>query len=126
MMTTLPSPNTINAALSFLPLFEAGVFKESSSHYVVTGECPPHARDLLRSLAALGLTPEGFDWMSWIEQARPYLQHPESIALADADKVARLTAMAVQSDLFNKSLFPHLCSSGVLYHLLLRLRALYT
>ena len=124
MGTKLPSHDTLNAILGFIPLFEEGVFDQASSVYITTGEYPSHVRELLSLLTALEIHPEGFDWMSWIEQARPYLQDPARIAEADAEAVSRLTALAVQSDRFNKSLFPHLCSSGVLHQLLLRLRAL--
>ena len=124
MSTKLPSPDSLNAVLAFIPLFEDGSFKETSSLYVSTGEAGPHAIELQAKLRDLGLVPEGFDWMSWIEQARPYLQDPSSISSAGREDVARLVAMAVESGRFNKSLFPHLCSSGVLHQLLLRLRVL--
>ncbi len=118
------SPPALDAVLAFIPLFEDGVFKETSSVYVSTGEYAPHARELQKKLRELAIAPDGFDWMSWVQQARPYLQNPESISSANAEDVSRLVAMAVESERFNKSLFPHLCSSGVLHHLLLRLRSL--
>lgn len=124
MGTQLPSHDALNAALAFIPLFEEGVFENASSVYITTGEYPLHVKELLSILTALEIHPEGFDWMSWIDQARPYLQDPKKISEADAEVVSRLTALAVQSDRFNKSLFPHLCSSGVLHQLLLRLRVL--
>ncbi len=110
--------------LSFIPLFEQGLFREASSQYVSTGHYSPPAEELLEKLRSAGLAEENFDWMGWIEQARPYLQAPESIGSASLDQVAKLVALATTADRFNKSLFPHLCSSGVLYHLLLRIRAL--
>jgi hypothetical protein len=119
-----PSHDALNAALAFIPIFEEGVFENASSVYITTGEYPLHVKELLSLLTALEIQPDGFDWMSWIDQARPYLQDPKKISEADAEAVSRLTALAVQSDRFNKSLFPHLCSSGVLHQLLLRLRTL--
>jgi Family of unknown function (DUF6508) len=118
------SSNSFSDLESFIPLFEAGIFKEASSLYVSTGEYLPQATDLLAKLRASNIALADFDWLTWVAEARPYLQNPSQIASASFDDVAKLTTIAIHSDKFNKSLFPHLCSSGFLHQLLLRIRAL--
>ena len=124
-MTPTPTEeNNLTALLAFIPLFEEGAFKDASSLYVSTGEYPPHARELLEKLRSLHIAQENFDWLAWTDSARPYLQEPLKISTASFDDIAKLAAIAVDAQKFNKSLFPHLCSSGFLHQLLIRIRTL--
>jgi hypothetical protein len=91
--------------------------------YITTGEYPPPVRDMKEAFKLAALAPESHDWLAWVDQARQYLQDPKKIETTDEETFSRLLALATHSERFNKSLFPHLCSSGFLLHLLLRLRA---
>lgn len=109
--------------LEFIPVLESGALNDAHSVYITTGEYPPPIRDLHKELKTAALAPEAHDWLGWVEQARPYLQDPRKIQSADEETLSRLLALATHSERFNKSLFPHLCSSGFMLHLLLKLKA---
>lgn len=117
-------PEILQSLLEYIPNFEQGEFKDSSSLYITTGEYPPAARDLQNKLRACGLTLPDFDWLTWVDNARPYLQDPETLKTASLDEVKKLITVAAHAERFNKSFFPHLCSSGFVHQLLLRMRAL--
>jgi len=119
-------PEILQSLFAFIPNFEQGEFKESSSLYITTGEYPPAARDLQNKLKASGLTLPNFDWLTWVDNARPYLQQPETLQAASLDDMKKLITVAAHADQFNKSLFPHLCASGFMHQLLLRMRTLLT
>lgn len=109
--------------LTFIPLLESGALTEVHTAYITTGEYAPPVRDLLQAFKAANLAPESHDWVAWSDQARPYLQEPARITSADDETFARLLSLATFSERFNKSLFPHLCASGFMLHLLKRLQA---
>jgi hypothetical protein len=113
----------IERLLQFIPLLESGTLNDAHTVYITTGDYPPPIRDLHKEFKTAALASESHDWLGWAEQARPYLQEPTKIQTADDDTFTRLLALATQSEKFNKSLFPHLCSSGFMLHLLLRLKA---
>jgi len=113
----------IERLLEFIPLLESGALKEVHTAYITTGEYPAPVRDLLQGFKLAALAPESHDWLAWSEQARPYLQDPERIESSDDETFSRLLSLATYSERFNKSLFPHLCASGFMLHLLRRLRA---
>lgn len=113
----------VEKLLGFIPLLESDALKDAHTVYITTGEYPPAVRDLHEGFKLAALAPELHDWLAWVEQARQYLQDPKKIETSDAETFSRLLALATHSEQFNKSLFPHLCSSGFLLHLLLRLRA---
>jgi hypothetical protein len=113
----------IERILEFIPLLESGALNDAHTVYITTGEYPPPIRDLHKQLKTAALAPESHDWLTWTEQARPYLQEPKKIEATDDETFSRLLALATHSERFNKSLFPHLCSSGFMLHLLLRLKA---
>ena len=114
--------SAIEKLLGFIPLLESGALKDVHSVYITTGEYPAPVRDLHEGFKLAALAPESHDWLGWIEQARQYLQDTQKIDTSDEETFSRLLAIATHSERFNKSLFPHLCSSGFLLHLLLRLR----
>ena len=112
---------TVETLFSFIPLFESGAFKDAHSLYITSGECPTPLRDLQDKLQQSGLASPDFDWMGWIDQARPFLQSPEKILSVEDSQLEKLISLAAYSDRFNKSFFPHLCSSGFMEALLKRL-----
>ena len=126
MSNAADQATSVTRLLDFIEPLEAGQLKDASSIYISTGECPPAARDLQGKLRNSGLPLRDFDWLAWVAEARPYLQSPETLENASLDDVRKLVTVAVHSDMFNKSLFPHLCSSGFMQHLLLRIRALHS
>ncbi len=114
--------NDLHALFNFIPILESGALKDAHSVYISTGEYQPQMQDLQRCLKQSGLSSEDIDWMGSIDQARPFLQQPESILTADPSMVKTLVALATYSEQVNKSFFPHLCSSGFMLMLLKRLK----
>jgi hypothetical protein len=111
------------ALLKFIPILESDALKDAHSVYITTGEYPAPVRDLQEQLKATKLGSEDADWLSSVDLARPYLQEPDKILDADSATLDRLISIATYSEKFNKSLFPHLCSSGFMLALLKRMRA---
>ncbi len=125
-MSELLSPNqqaAVERLIGFIPLLESGALRDVHTAYITTGEYPAPLRDLQITFKTAALAPESDNWLAWSEQARPYLQQPERIALSDAETFSRLLSIATHSERFNRSLFPHLCASGFMLHLLKRLQA---
>lgn len=113
--------NQLESLLSFIPVLEGQLLKDAHSTYISTGEYPPQVRDLQQQLKSSGLADDDEDWLAWAEQAQPYLQSPEKILAASSNDLSKLVALATFSEKFNKSLFPHLCSSGFMEMLLKRI-----
>lgn len=111
------------ALLKFIPILESDALKDAHSVYITTGEYPAPVRDLQEQLKATKVGSEDADWLSSVDLARPYLQEPDKILDADSATLDRLISIATYSEKFNKSLFPHLCSSGFMLALLKRMRA---
>ena len=111
------------ALLKFIPILESDALKDAHSVYITTGEYPAPVRDLQEQLKATKLGSEDADWLSSVDLARPYLQEPSKILDADSATLDRLISIATYSEKFNKSLFPHLCSSGFMLALLKRMQA---
>lgn len=116
------TPTNLEQLLAFIPVLESGALKEARSSYISTGDYDPQVSDLQSALKNSGLCPNEVDWLVWADQARPFLQTPEAILSADAATVERLVALATYSERFNRSFFPHLCSSGFMLMLLKKLR----
>lgn len=114
---------TAQALVDFIPLLESGALNDAHSLYITTGEYPSALEDLQDTLKKTGLGSADFDWLSWIEDARPFLQSPETIASARPEELKKLISLAAYAEKFNKSFFPHLCSSGFLLALLRRIQA---
>ena len=96
------------ALFKFIPILESEALKDAHSVYITTGEYPAPVRDLQNQLKAAKLGTEDADWLSWVDQARPFLQNPTKILDADAATLEKLISIATYSEKFNKSLFPHL------------------
>jgi hypothetical protein len=109
---------------TFIPLLESGALKDAHSTYISSGDYDPQVRDLQACLKESGLCPDEADWMAWVDEARSFLQTPETILTADSATVKKLVALATHSEKLNKSFFPHLCSSGFMLMLLKRLHDL--
>ena len=111
------------ALFKFIPILESDALKDAHSVYITTGEYPSPVRDLRDQLKAARLGTDDASWLSWVDQARPFLQEPSKILEADAVTLEKLLSIATHSEKFNKSLFPHLCSSGFMLALLKRMQA---
>ena len=122
MTKTCTSTDSLSALFQFIPLLEEGAFKSALSVYISTGEHLPAMHDLKAKLCEADLALPDFNWLQWVDQAQPYLQNPTTLSTASLDDLRRLTTIAVNADVLNASLFPHLCSSGFMQHLLIRLR----
>jgi len=109
---------------SYIPVLQTDILHDAPSIYVATGTYVPPIEDLARDLTAANEVAGDFDWLSCLDALRGYMQEPETIRDADLDTAGRLLALAATADRFNKSLLPHLCSSGYVLELLLRLRSL--
>ena len=109
----------------FIPLLEGGALNDAHSIYISTGEYQPLLRELQGTLKESGLGAKGIDWMASIDMARPFLQSPNEILSASGEIVEILLALAINSEEFNKSFFPHLCSSGFMLNLLKRVQETY-
>jgi hypothetical protein len=116
--------NSLEKLLSYIPRLESGSLAEAQAVYLSTGDYLPELVELEQDLKAAKFHLESFDWLAWADEARPYLQEPARIEEADADTVRKLMTLAANAGRFNKSLLPHLCVSGFLVHLLVRVRAL--
>jgi hypothetical protein len=116
------APKNFDKLLAFIPILESGALKDAHSSYISSGDYDPQVSDLQSVLKESGLCPDEVDWLAWVDEARPFLQTPETILSADAASVERLVALATYSERFNRSFFPHLCSSGFMLMLLRRLR----
>jgi len=113
------------ALFKFIPVLESEALKDAHTVYITTGEYAPPVRDLQQCLKAVGLGADDADWISSVARARPFLQHPGTIESADSSTLDMLISIATYSEKFNKSLFPHLCSSGFMLALLKRMQATY-
>lgn len=117
--------DNLQTLFHFIPILESGALKDAHSVYIATGEYQPQVKDLQTCLKQSGLSAGDVDWMGAIDQARPFLQQPETILSANPPTVQILLALATHSEQVNKSFFPHLCSSGFMEMLLKRLKAGY-
>jgi hypothetical protein len=113
---------SLHDLFAFIPVLESGALNEAHSAYITTGEYPPPVRDLYECLKKSGVASNEIDWMAWVDQARPFLQSPEKILAADTETVDKLLSLATFAERFNKSFFPHLCSSGFMLMLLKRMQ----
>jgi len=111
----------LEALLAYIPILQAQLLKDAHSIYISTGEYPPQVRDLQQQLKKSCLAQNDEEWLTWAEEAQPYLQDPEKILSADPESFSKLIALATFSEKFNRSLFPHLCSSGFIEMLLRRI-----
>jgi hypothetical protein len=103
---------------------ERGECTDAQSLYVTTGEYQPLALEIQRELEKTGLAIEAFDWLTWIDEARPYLQEPSKLEHVSLEEVKKLVTLAVNSEKFNSSFLAYLCSSGFMLALIRRIRAL--
>jgi hypothetical protein len=103
---------------------EQGECTNAQSLYVTTGEYQPLALQIKRELEKTELAIESFDWLTWIEEARPYLQEPTKLSHASLEEVRKLVTLAINSERYNASFLPYLCSSGFMLSLIKRIRAL--
>ena len=117
------SEESVETLFKFIPLLESGAFKDAHSLYITSGECPEPLQELQRALQQSGLADPAFDWIGWIDQARPFLQSPQKVLSSEDSELEKLISLAAYSDRFNRSFFPHLCSSGFMESLLKRIRA---
>ncbi len=103
---------------------ERGECDAAQSIYVTTGESPPLVSTIKTELEKTGLAIPDFQWLGWIDEARPYLQTPEKLEHASLEEVKKLVTLAVHADQFNASFLAHLCASGFIVSLIRRIRAL--
>jgi len=103
---------------------ERGECDAAQSIYVTTGESPPLVSTIKKELEKTGLAIPDFQWLGWIDEARPYLQTPEKLEHASLEEVKKLVTLAVHADQFNASFLAHLCASGFIVSLIRRIRAL--
>lgn len=112
------------ALFQLIDPLESGECTNAQSLYVTTGEYQPIALEVRRELEKTGLAIEDFDWLTWIDEARPYLQEPNKLDHAPLEEVKKLVSLAVNSERYNASFLPYLCSSGFMLSLIKRIRAL--
>jgi hypothetical protein len=103
---------------------ERGECDAAQSIYVTTGESPPLVSTIKTELEKTGLAIPDFQWLGWIDEARPYLQTPEKLEHASLEEVKKLVTLAVHADQFNASFLAYLCASGFILSLIRRIRAL--
>ena len=116
------TPESIEFLQHFIPILESGALRDAHTAYITTGEYAPPVRDLQTCLKQSGIGSESYDWLSLVEEVRPFLQEPEKILTADDGMVYKLVSLATFSEKLNKSFFPHLCSSGFMLNLLKRMQ----
>lgn len=112
------------ALFQFLEPLERGECNDAQSIYVTMGEYPPIVCAIKTELEKTGLAIPNFNWLAWVDEARPYLQHPEKLEHASLEEVKKLVTLAIHADQFNASLLAHLCASGFMLSLIRRIRAL--
>jgi hypothetical protein len=108
----------------FIEPLERGECDDAQNIYVTTGEYPPLVPAIKTALDRTGLAIPDFDWLAWVDEARPYLQNPVKLQHASLEEVKKLVTLAVYADKFNASFLPHLFASGFMLSLIRRIRAL--
>jgi hypothetical protein len=114
---------SVDRMLAFLPEFERGDFASADRHFQQTGRYLPQVERLCREVYSSGFV-FPFDWLAWKREEAQSALTTEAVAQADTLSLRKIMTACVRQDRLCGGFLPYVCSSGLVWRVLERLREL--